>query len=364
MNKTALGTILGSALLGLIKAKSGNKAKKVNITISTVSEIEKNFPKQFQEIFQKARKICDSVGIWHNSRELWDSGPFKEGMIAIAHQGVNPIGVLYGGAGITENSGDFSFDVCVLEEYQHQGIGEKLVDFAIEYAKNIDKYIYIQVSENSIDFFLKKGFTVDVWNKDVIYLGYDPQKGSANKPNRKKKFIVRSVEQGLKVIEHKDITDNWKKSLKVRPKHRVAVLLPCAATKPFAESPSHKYGYLKALGDKDVDLYVVSEPLGIIPYAWQDKYPNADYDYPPKYLKGKARKLLSERIGEWFKKVYPKYDTVYSALPGHHQRLVNDSTDQKLKEVTINQCRQDTCSDSVFRATAGEYVNYLKREIK
>ena len=135
-------------------------------------------------------------------------------------------------------------------------------------------------------------------------------KGSANKPKRKKKFIVKSAKEGLKVIQHKDITDNWKKSLKVKPKSRVAVLLPCAATKPFAESPSHKHGYLKALGEKNVDLYVVSEPLGIIPYAWQDKYPNADYDYPPKYLKGEARDLLSERIGKWFEKVYPKYQKV------------------------------------------------------
>jgi len=188
--------------------------------------------------------------------------------------------------------------------------------------------------------------------------------GSTNKTSRKKKFIVKSEQQGLDVIKHKDITDNWKKSLKVRPKHRVAVLLPCSATKPFAESPSHKHGYLKALGEKNVDLYVVSEPLGIIPYAWQDKYPNADYDYPPKYLKGEARKLLSERIGKWFEKIYPKYDKVYSALPGHHQRLVNDSTDVPLKEVTIAQCRQEECSDSVFRATAGEYVDYLKKEVR
>jgi predicted RNA-binding protein len=166
---------------------------------------------------------------------------------------------------------------------------------------------------------------------------------SINGINRKKKFIVRSVSQGLSVIQHKDITDNWKKSLKVKPKSKIAVLLPCAATKPFSESPSHKHGYLKALGDKKVDLYIVSEPLGIVPKQWETKYPNADYDYPPKYLKGEARKLLSERIGEWFSKVYPKYDKVYSALPGHHQKLVNDSTDAYLENVTINQCRKESC---------------------
>ena len=60
--------------------------------------------------------------------------------------------------------------------------------------------------------------------------------GSANKSKRKKKFIVRSAQQGLKVIQHKEYYGQLEKSLRVRPKHRVAVLLPCAATKTLCGS--------------------------------------------------------------------------------------------------------------------------------
>ena len=187
--------------------------------------------------------------------------------------------------------------------------------------------------------------------------------------NRKKKFIVTSIEEGFRVIKHKDITANWKKSLRVRPKNRIAVLVPCAATKPFSESPSHKYGYLRALEGKDVDVYIVSEPLGIVPYSWQKKYPNADYDYPPKFLRGKAWKLLAERMGEWFDRIYPKYDRVYSALPGHHQKLVKDAIEQseedvKLKSVTISDFRKVSGQTNIFRASSRDYVSFLKDRIK
>ena len=77
-----------------------------------------------------------------------------------------------------------------------------------------------------------------IFGSAILGLARERQRnsGSPNKTDRKKKFIVKSAKEGLKVIQHKDITDNWKKSLKVKPKSRVAVLLPCAATKPFAES--------------------------------------------------------------------------------------------------------------------------------
>ena len=346
MNKTVLGTILGSVLLGLIGNKA-DKEKKVQIG-SANKEIS------YQDSYSVLSKFPP--------HRITDINKFEEIYESMKKNGWKGRPLIYLGNKFLTGSHRYH---ALLKLFQHDDLEIEVPVIDIE--PYLTEY-EIDDIQNSIDqediLNILKSSKVPESIISIYLQDFDPKQGSANKPNRKKKFIVRSVDQGLKVIQHKDITDNWKKSLRVRPKHRVAVLLPCAATKPFAESPSHKYGYLKALGDKDVDLYVVSEPLGIIPYAWQDKYPNADYDYPPKYLKGKARKLLSERIGEWFKKVYPKYDTVYSALPGHHQRLVNDSTDQKLKEVTINQCRQDTCSDSVFRATAGEYVDYLKREIK
>ena len=188
--------------------------------------------------------------------------------------------------------------------------------------------------------------------------------GSRNSSRRF--FQVTSPTQGLKVIKDKAITDNWKKSLRVRRKHPVAVLLPCAGTKPFPESPSHKHGYLEALDGLGVDLYVVSEPLGVVPYAWSRTWPNDSYDFPPKHLKGEARTLLVDRIGEWFDKVGSKYPTVVSALPIHHSKLVRDANDGgiALVDASMTACRNGSCSDRSFRATSDEYKKWLRRKVK
>ena len=127
-----------------------------------------------------------------------------------------------------------------------------------------------------------------LWTEDGISdraEGMTALVGSPNKPS----FVVDSVGQGVKVLNHPDIVKNFKKSLRVRKKHRKAVLIPCASTKPFPQSPSHKHGYLKALKGKDVDIYVVSEPLGIVPYSWSNTYPNNDYDFPPKFVQGRIQ---------------------------------------------------------------------------
>ena len=64
----------------------------------------------------------------------------------------------------------------------------------------------------------------------------------------KEKVYCSFSRTGVKVIQHKDITDNWKKSLRVRPTSKEET--PCSH-QTFWKSPSHKYGYLKALEDKD-----------------------------------------------------------------------------------------------------------------
>ena len=135
-------------------------------------------------------------------------------------------------------------------------------------------------------------------------------------------FRVTSPAQGLEVIEHQVFRSNHQKSLKVRPSSSTAVLIPCAGTKPFTEAPSHKHGYLPALRGLDVDTYVVAEPLGVVPQAWSETYPNQAYDFPPAMLKGKAREALVARIAEWLRKVGSKYDRLVAALPQHHMKLV------------------------------------------
>jgi predicted RNA-binding protein len=177
-------------------------------------------------------------------------------------------------------------------------------------------------------------------------------------------FTVQSPQQGLKVLQHKDIVRNWRNSLNVEPQHRTAVLVPCSATKPFYDSPSHLYGYIPALQRKKVDVFIVSEPLGIVPYQFSAFYPNNDYDFPPKHVKGETRELLVDRFAEWFNRIGSQYDRIYAALPLHHMALVEDARGSiPVKDVSISQMRSDTGKD-VYRANTKAYVDYLRRKIK
>jgi hypothetical protein len=183
------------------------------------------------------------------------------------------------------------------------------------------------------------------------------------------KFVVRSPAEGLKVIKHPDITANFDKALKRTPKNKVAVLVPCAATKPFPDAPSHKSGYLAALAGKKIDKHVVSEPLGIVPYEWSRTYPNDSYDFPPPHLTGAAFDELARRIGRWFKTVGPKYDRIYLALPAHHSRLVKAALGGKTpKNVTWAGQRQcldsGSCATGEYRATTHAYRGFLKAKVR
>jgi len=188
-----------------------------------------------------------------------------------------------------------------------------------------------------------------------------------SRPAKVQHFLVRSPAEGLRVIRHPAIVENFAKALRVRPKHANAVLVPCAGTKPFPEAPSHKSGYLPALEGKRADVWVVSEPLGVVPYAWSRTWPNDAYDFPPKYLRGAAREALVERIGEWLDKVAPRYTNVYLALPGHHRRLLDEALagrDLKIRDVGHGACIESgACPAGHGRATSHAYRGYLQRRI-
>jgi predicted RNA-binding protein len=180
---------------------------------------------------------------------------------------------------------------------------------------------------------------------------------------------VRGQASALRALRHRAVVEQHKRTLRKRPRHDIAVLVPCSDTKPYRESPSHSQGYLCALEDKDVDVWVVSEPMGVVPYEWSDKYPNESYEFAPKHVKGEAREILVDRIRAWIEKVGPKYEEVYLALPGHHMRLVcaaagETDAEVELVDASISACRElGYCPKSHFRATSSAYVDYLRRSI-
>ncbi len=74
-----------------------------------------------------------------------------------------------------------------------------------------------------------------------------------------------------------------------KPRHDTVILIPCASTKPFHRSVTHRnfLRYLWQAWLKDrIDLVIVSEPLTIVPAEYD--YPEPIYplyDYPPDLIK-------------------------------------------------------------------------------
>jgi len=110
-------------------------------------------------------------------------------------------------------------------------------------------------------------------------------------------LTVKSYEDGLRIWNHRDVKSFFnEKSMNWKPQRECSVFLPCSATKPYPISPSHKRGYLKALFpalDK-IDIFVISEPMGVVPYYFSDEYPVKDYDYDPsRFFKGKEEEYCA-----------------------------------------------------------------------
>lgn len=182
-------------------------------------------------------------------------------------------------------------------------------------------------------------------------------------------LVVRSSKEAVRAIEFPAVAKQAERALEVEPQHAVAVLVPCAATKPFSEAPSHQHGYLPALSGLPVDLWVVSEPLGLIPYDWIHRWPNASYDFPPEHLKGTARDLLVARVRGWLEGVARQYKAVFLALTGHHMALIEDASiglELDLTDVSISACRRtlEACSERDFRATSSRYREFLRSAVR
>jgi len=184
-----------------------------------------------------------------------------------------------------------------------------------------------------------------------------------------KSLKVTGSRSALRALRHRAVVDQRKRSLRRRRRNAVAVLIPCAQEKPYRESRSHADGYLPALEDKNVDVWVVSEPMGVIPYEWSDEYPNDSYDFAPKHVKGEARRILVERIAAWLDRFGDGYDEIYLALSGHHMAMVLDAASQteadpELFDASISACRElGYCPKTHYRPTSTAYVDYLRRSI-
>ncbi len=135
----------------------------------------------------------------------------------------------------------------------------------------------------------------------------------------KHELAVENFTDGLNIWSHKDVLSFWQRvALRWRPQNDTAVFIPCSAHKPYPYSKSHRDGYLKALLpylDK-IDLFAISEPMGVVPYHYADEYPVQSYEYDPnKFFIGKLHHPLVQasldifcsRLSIWIR----KFDLLY-----------------------------------------------------
>lgn len=80
---------------------------------------------------------------------------------------------------------------------------------------------------------------------------------------------------------HFEEWQNWFLEDYTPPKNRIALFIPCAAIKPYFNSPIHKEINNKLEKyDKFIHKIVISN-AGVIPYEYSDKYPFNSYDWNP-----------------------------------------------------------------------------------
>lgn len=177
-------------------------------------------------------------------------------------------------------------------------------------------------------------------------------------------LAVSGPNSAARVMNHSAVLEQHASSLGRRRRNPVAVLVPCAKGKPFRESASHRFTYCPALSGQSVDVWVVSEPMGVIPYADTDRWPNDAYDFPPQLLAGPPRRQLVDRIGEWLALRGRGYERLVLALPRHHMALVREGSrgidGLVFENAGVSACKErGACPADYDQVTTGPYRDFL-----
>lgn len=185
----------------------------------------------------------------------------------------------------------------------------------------------------------------------------------------KPELQATTLEEALALWNHEDILAFYRKSLKWQPKNEISVFLPCSAWKPYFFSQSHFKGYLRVLEPhlNSIDIFVVSEPLAIVPYCYSDEYPVKNYDYNPnKLFIGKLRhplvqqalKIFIKRVAKWINKNHQYYKLRLLILPKIWHLKIFHKTLNYLK---ISESEYKTVSLS---GRPNLFVDYMQKQVE
>lgn len=109
----------------------------------------------------------------------------------------------------------------------------------------------------------------------------------------------------------------------------ILVLLPCTNVKPYRRSPIHRamLSYAKRISKRGVkiEIYAISEPMLIVPLKYDNLYPVANYDFPPKDMKRHERKKFVDLLAKILPKIVARRKKIVAFMPRHHSGILMDA---------------------------------------
>ncbi len=120
----------------------------------------------------------------------------------------------------------------------------------------------------------------------------------------------------------------------------LAMILPCTQVKPYRLSPTHRIAEarLRKLGIAEkVGIYIVSEPMVLVPRELDIYYPFANYDYPPDQLSEPYRARFVEILSAVIPKL-ARHRHVVAVLPQHHRSILLEALQRSSAKLSIEVC--------------------------
>ena len=118
----------------------------------------------------------------------------------------------------------------------------------------------------------------------------------------------------------------------------LALILPCTSIKPYRLSPTHRIAdsRLARLGlENTVSVYVISEPMVLVPRELDIYYPFANYDYPPKHLDPESREIFVEILSKVLRKLRV-HRAIVAVLPQHHRSILLEALTRVDEKIAID----------------------------
>ncbi len=121
-----------------------------------------------------------------------------------------------------------------------------------------------------------------------------------------KDFIgINGVGRAQLYHPHFDVWQSFfRNSFRIEGSISSIIFLPCAAIKPYYNSPIHRVFNKTIDKYKNIQKFVISN-AGLIPYEFCDRYPFESYDWNPLFeteeIKNEYMEAISTRIFDFFK---------------------------------------------------------------